>query len=365
MLALLQAADLEAVVVCPGGSALETRLRRDGIAHRALEFGKVSLRRNPLWHFSLFRNLTSILKSERPDAVIINLDGNTPLVTIAVSRLSIPLVRFCRFEFMPPRRRLDRWCWLRADAVICPSKVVQDQFRKWLPRDARVAVHQIYDSCVDQRAPESGIAAFRRKLDLTGRHVVGCVGRLHPDKRIETAVRAHSRVLKKIPDAQLLIIGGAGSAHEIGYETALRALVDELELSASVTFAGALPRSDMPAAFGAMDVCILPSSTESFGMVLAESWKQGVPTVASDVGGCHEISIASGGGLLAPVDSDESFASQVLRLLLDRPAAARMGQCGAAWVTANCDPASSSKRLYSIISDVIAARTRRSPEQRT
>jgi phosphatidylinositol alpha-1,6-mannosyltransferase len=90
-------------------------------------------------------------------------------------------------------------------------------------------------------------------------------------------------------------------------------------------------------------------------MVLMEAWAQGVPTVASDVGGCGEISRASGGGSLAAGGDASSFAEHLLALLTDREAAAAKGRSGMAWVRANCDPAVASSRFAAILSSLLPA----------
>jgi phosphatidylinositol alpha-1,6-mannosyltransferase len=84
-------------------------------------------------------------------------------------------------------------------------------------------------------------------------------------------------------------------------------------------------------------------------MVLMEAWAQGVPTVASNVGGCCEISQASGGGCLAPVDDVDAFAGHLLVLLTDAKAATAMGQKGKAWVDQNCAPADYAAGFKSVV----------------
>jgi glycosyltransferase involved in cell wall biosynthesis len=108
-------------------------------------------------------------------------------------------------------------------------------------------------------------------------------------------------------------------------------------------------RTDVPAIMAACDVCILPSESESFGMVLAEAWAAGIPTVASDIGGCREITMASGGGFLAPVDDHRSFAQQVLRMLADPSLARKLGQAGEAWVKAKCNSKAYAARFQELL----------------
>jgi glycosyltransferase involved in cell wall biosynthesis len=336
MLALLKARQFEAEVVCPGGGVLEQELRQLGVKVFSLEFGKYSVRQNPLWHVGFYRRFQRILQAGKPDVVVINLDGNTPLVTMAAVQCRIPIIRFSRFEFRPPTRWIDRWCWLKAREIICPSELVKRQVLAWAPPEFHRHVHCFYDSYAGRTVAQHETAAFRAEFGLRDDRVIGCIGRLHRGKRIETAIEALAEVRKQVGNARLLVIGDAGSSDENTYKNELQQLASGLGLREAVTFTGFRAAEDMPAAIASLDVCVLPSESESFGMVLMESWAQGVPTVASDIGGCSEITNASGGGYLAPVGDVGAFAGQLLALLTDSKTAMAMGQKGKAWVDQNC-----------------------------
>lgn len=349
MLALLRARTFEAEVVCPVGGALEKELQQLGIKVHPLEFGKYSVRQNPLWHVGFYRRFRRILKASRPDVVVVNLDGNTPLVTLASVRTGIPVVRFSRFEFQPPTRWFDRWCWRKASAIICPSELVKQQVLAWAATELYPRIHRFYDAYAGRVATAPEVAAFRQEFNLGADKVIGCVGRLHRGKRIETAIGALAEVLKQVGNARLLIVGGDGSPDEAAYKRELQQLAADLGMREAVIFAGIRLAEEMPAVFAALDVCVMPSESESFGMVLMEAWAQGVPTVASDVGGCGEITRASGGGFLAPVGDAKAFAGKLLGLLADAQTATVLGQKGKTWVEQHCTPANYAAKFESVL----------------
>lgn len=349
MLALLKARQFEAEVVCPGGGVLEQELQESKIRVYPLEFGKYSVKQNPLWHLGFYRRLRKILDESRPDVLVINLDGNTPLVTLAAVRAGIPVIRFCRFEFKPPTRWIDRWCWLKAAAIICPSEAVKRQVLAWLPLECHSRVHRLYDPFVGRAATSSEVAAFRQEFRLGDDKVIGCIGRLHRGKRIETAIRALAEVRERVSNARLLVIGGAGSPDETAYQTELKQLAADLGVDEAVVFTGYRSSEAMPAAIAALDVCVLTSESESFGMVLMEAWAQGVPTVASSIGGCNEIAQASKGGHLAPVGDAGVFACHLLTLLSDPQTARTMGRKGQAWVFESCAAADYASKFHSAL----------------
>jgi glycosyltransferase involved in cell wall biosynthesis len=355
MLALLRERQFEAEVVCPSGGVLEQELQKLGIKVYPFEFGKYSLRRNPVWHLSFYQRFRGILKTSQPDVVVINLDGNTPLVTLCCVQAGVPIIRFCRLEFETPSRLIDRWCWHHARAIICPSDLVKSQVLDWAPSSFHGRVHRFYEAYTGREATTAEVSAFRRRWNLGETQLVGCVGRLHRGKRIEVAIRALAEVRKQLADVHLMIIGEHdGSLAGESYEMELRQLAKDLNVAAAVIFGGYFSAEQMPVALAACSVCVLPSESESFGMVLMEAWAQGLPTVASDISGCGEITRASGGGFLAPVGDADAFARQLLELFQHPHVAVELGQQGKTWVSHHCAPANYAAQFQSVLSSSLS-----------
>ena len=124
----------------------------------------------------------------------------------------------------------------------------------------------------------------------------GIVKTLEPVYRIDVIVQAFAAYLRSAgaPPATLDIYGG-------GYLAAdLRALTADLGVSADVTFHGPIPHADVPAALRALDVFVLASDTESFGVAAIEAMASGVPVIASDCPGFVEVLDAGRYGVLFP-----------------------------------------------------------------
>jgi glycosyltransferase involved in cell wall biosynthesis len=101
------------------------------------------------------------------------------------------------------------------------------------------------------------------------------MGRLHPIKGIENMLHALAAIG---PEAVSLTLCGEG---ETAYAEGLRALAARLGLTAVVRFAGHVEGEAKSQAFADCDLCVVPSHSESFGMVVAEALAHGVPVVAS------------------------------------------------------------------------------------
>ncbi len=147
------------------------------------------------------------------------------------------------------------------------------------------------------------------------------LGRLHPKKGIENLIRA----LKKCQAPASLTVCGSG---ESGYVTDLQMLTHELGLSDLVHFTGHITDKYKPDVFRNADTCVIPSYTENFGMVVAESLAHGVPVIVSQ--GLPWDDVADRDcGLVVPNDIN-SLAAAIDRVRhLNLP---QMGQNGRRWM---------------------------------
>ncbi|KOX26443.1 MULTISPECIES: glycosyltransferase family 4 protein [unclassified Streptomyces] len=188
---------------------------------------------------------------------------------------------------------------------------------------------------VDEKTfhPGSGGDEVRARLGLSDRPVVVCVSRLVPRKGQDTLIRALPRILRRVPDAVLLIVGGGP------YEKDLHRLAAETGVAGSVRFTGAVPWAELPAHYGAGDVFAMPCRTrrggldvEGLGIVYLEASATGLPVVAGDSGGAPDAVLDGETGWVVRGGSPEDTADRVTTLLLDPELRARMGERGRAWV---------------------------------
>ncbi|MFI9120932.1 glycosyltransferase family 4 protein [Streptomyces bikiniensis] len=188
---------------------------------------------------------------------------------------------------------------------------------------------------VDEKTfhPGSGGDEVRARLGLSDRPVVVCVSRLVPRKGQDTLIRALPGILRRVPDAVLLIVGGGP------YEKDLRRLAVETGVAGSVRFTGAVPWAELPAHYGAGDVFAMPCRTrrggldvEGLGIVYLEASATGLPVVAGDSGGAPDAVLDGETGWVVRGGSPEETADRVATLLLDPGLRARMGERGRAWV---------------------------------
>ena len=154
---------------------------------------------------------------------------------------------------------------------------------------------------------DPGTIASGRARPIDGRRspIVGCVGRLSPEKGFDIALRA----LLDLPGVRLEVVGD-------GLERpALESLATSLGVADRVEFLGWM--ADPTARMASWDVLAVPSRLESFGVVAVEAMLVGVPVVATVAGGLPEVITDGETGVLVQVESPAALAAGIRRVLDD------------------------------------------------
>ncbi|HLE38949.1 MAG TPA: glycosyltransferase [Acidimicrobiia bacterium] len=154
----------------------------------------------------------------------------------------------------------------------------------------------------------------RARLGLEAGPLVAFVGRIQPLKGIDVAVKAIAR----LDGVRLLVVGGpsgpAGESELLHLESMAASLAP-----GRVSFLPPRPHRDIACVYRAADAVIVPSRSESFGLVAVEAQACGTPVVASRVGGlAYAVADGHSGYLIAGHDPADYAAA--LRSILDDPA---------------------------------------------
>ncbi|MFO7992134.1 MAG: glycosyltransferase [Thermoplasmata archaeon] len=145
-------------------------------------------------------------------------------------------------------------------------------------------------------------------------------GRLHELKGLNYLIRAFSRVRKKYPGAELLIVGGGALKDELE-EWAVKEGVDE-----DVKFTGEVEHSELIKYYQSSDIFVLPSLSEGLSNVIMEAMACGLPVIATDVGGNPELVKHERGGLIVNAKDIPSLQRSLGRLLDDPELRGKMGK---------------------------------------
>jgi glycosyltransferase involved in cell wall biosynthesis len=112
-----------------------------------------------------------------------------------------------------------------------------------------------------------------------------------------------------------------------------------------VRFAGALPRTELPALYAAADLYVWPAINEAYGMAFLEAQAAGLPVVAGRAGGVPAVVADGVTGVLTPVGDADAFASAVARLLEAPAERARLGAAAALRIASHHDERAAARAL--------------------
>jgi glycosyltransferase involved in cell wall biosynthesis len=157
-----------------------------------------------------------------------------------------------------------------------------------------------------------------------GRRVV-YVGRLERYKNVDVLLRAMARLSRRIPDAELTVVGEGSQRGQ------LERLAAELGLAGRTRFTGFVRDEERDALLARARVCACASAKEGWGLTVIESNAVGTPNVATDAPGLRDSVRHGETGYLVPPGDVEGFAARIGALLEDDALAARMSQAALAW----------------------------------
>ncbi len=147
--------------------------------------------------------------------------------------------------------------------------------------------------------------------------IIGIVARLDPIKNHKSLIMTMQSVIKKFPEAILLIIGDGPIRDE------LEVFVEKCDLKKNVIFLWM--RHDIPQLLSVMDIFVLCSMSEGLPITLLEAMAAGKPIVATHVGGIPEVIEHNINGLLIPSDNIEALLDAIIELLRDTEKAKELG----------------------------------------
>ena len=211
-----------------------------------------------------------------------------------------------------------------ADVIVSPSEYFIDESRflgKY--RDKIVVIPN--GITIDEFDVPYSKEECREKLGLPpDDEIILFLGGLSPPKGPDILLKAMPKILKNIPDARLIFVGGGGMREE------LEILCEKLGVEGDVKFTGFVEESLKPFYYRAANVFCLPSvmKHEIFGIVNLEAMACGVPIVASQIGGVPDVVKDGENGLLVPPRDSKILADAIIYLLENKDIREKMGNNG-------------------------------------
>lgn len=333
----LKARGFEVWALSSPGDLLDEFAAREGVPVHGLEMPR---RITPVHDVATTVRLWRWLREVRPDIV----DAHTPkggLLGMVSAWLAHVPVRIYHMHGLPlmtatgSRRRLLRWAervsCLLAHQVLCVSASLREAaIAEGVCRPDKIAV--LHHGSIDGVAAETlfaparlGDAArtdTRRRLGIPpDAEVLGFVGRIVRDKGVVELVEAWRVLREERQDLHLLVVGPFESQDPLPADVEQRLRTDPRVHLTGVDW-------NTPPLYAAMDLVVLPTYREGFGVVAIEAAAMELPVVATAVPGCVDA-VADGvtGTLVAPRDV-AALTGAVRRYLADPALRRRHGRAG-------------------------------------
>lgn len=152
--------------------------------------------------------------------------------------------------------------------------------------------------------------------------IIGLLGRLDKGKGQQILLEAVPSIIKKFPET-FFIIAGEETAGESGFKKYLLERAQSLKIEQHLQF---LPfTEEVPRFLSALDIFVMPSFAETFGLVLIEAMAMGLPVVSTKAGGVPDIVEEGRTGLLVPPGDAGQLSSAILKIVSDKKFAGQLG----------------------------------------
>jgi N-acetyl-alpha-D-glucosaminyl L-malate synthase BshA len=212
----------------------------------------------------------------------------------------------------------------QSDAVTAISRYLRDATHETFCDGCDIEViYNFIDSDYYRREPNE---SFRREVAPGGEKIILHISTFRPVKRItdciETLARMRDLENGRGPGARLVMCGDGPERQ--GAE----ALAEALGVKDSIDFVGKQPQSRVREYLSVADLLLLPSQSESFGLVALEAMACEVPVIATRVGGIPEVVEEDGCGYMFEIGDVDGMARAAIRVLGDNGERERLGRRG-------------------------------------
>jgi glycosyltransferase involved in cell wall biosynthesis len=262
--------------------------------------------------FWVFTRLGRLIRENAYDTVFsFLLHANAASAIVAPSLSHVRL-----FQSIQTTQPHPRWHWFfqsvvhhAAERIVVPSRSVADAAMDWadIQREKIVVIPNAVDVPGGTGVPPVRAASHGRDARATGQRAqIGFIGRLDPIKRIPDLLHAVQLLGNRV---HLHIFGEGAERRRI------EQLIQDLQLTETVTLHGVI--STPKDALATVDLLVLSSAAEGFGLVLIEAMAAGVPVVATNVPGIRDVVRDRQTGVLVPPFAPAELARAIGRVLDD------------------------------------------------
>jgi glycosyltransferase involved in cell wall biosynthesis len=258
----------------------------------------------------MIARLARFMKRERIDVVLTNMDKELRLGGLAAKIAGVPAVIPRRGIDYPLKNRWRyRWAYnVLATRVIANSEATKQALLRNAPWLSPQRIEVIYNGIDLQPFLQPSPRCLRTEWNVPqDAPLLGFVGQLDERKGIDVLLAAFARVRRRVADARL-VLAGRGPLQEM-----IASEVRRQNWNDAVLRPGFM--DDVVAVMQAIDILLLPSLWEGFGIVLIEAMAAGKPAIGTNTSSMPEIIVDGQTGYLVPPGDAEALARRAVELL--------------------------------------------------
>ena len=331
----LHEAGFRVTLISSPGELLDRTAAREGVEAIGLP-----MRRDiaPLADLVSLARLWLLLLRLRPDVSEFSTPKAGLLGSIASLLAGVPIrvymLRGLKLETATGAKRLlllaaERVAAACAQVVLCNSQSMRSEALALglAPEEKLQMLGDGSSNGVDVVRFSPGAGNLRASLGIPEKApVVGFVGRLTRDKGIPELIEAFDTIVKRQPEAHLVLVGWFDAAEDALSDAVRGRIVSHPRIHCTGFVADAAPY------YRVMDVMVLPTWREGFPNVVLEAAATGIPVVTTLCTGSRDSVVPEVTGLLIPPGYPEAISEAVLNLLREPARLKKMGQAARAWV---------------------------------
>jgi glycosyltransferase involved in cell wall biosynthesis len=248
----------------------------------------------------------------------------------------------------PRDLRIEAWLSRWTDRIVCVSEAVREFEVQQNPRIPAMKFKTIYNGIDTARYfPRNNGLEMRRRFGLAPEHlVIGFVGRLVPQKKLEDLIEAAAHVVRCFPQARFLVLGEGPLGPKLQQEAERRGLASFFR------FAGVV--HDAENGIQAFDVLAQLASREGFGLSMAEAMASGIPPVAANAAPIPEVVQHGRNGFVFDVGDVAGLVRCVNLLLADPELRRRLGSQAALDVSQRFPISATATNYHQLYQELLA-----------
>lgn len=218
-------------------------------------------------------------------------------------------------------RWLDKKVLERFDAIIAVSELIRREIEKAGISSGKI--NKIYNGIIigEYSQNEGKADSVRKEFNISAADkVIGCVGRLSPEKGHQSLIKAIAGIKGELPNIKALIVGDGPLLGQLSN------LAHKLNVFNQVIFTGV--RQDIPDILAAIDIFVLPSSIEGLPLALLEAMAAKKPVIATRVGEVPQVIEHEVSGFLIQPNHHEELTEMIKYALNNQEKARQVAEKG-------------------------------------